>query len=89
MPASQVMALLMGGWLLGISSPVQNAEGEKLRASAIILSVFIVISGTITVFSIHELGQREYRESLIPTMDQGIPRYWQQGKQCKYFDLFE
>jgi O-antigen ligase len=87
MPASQVAGILIGGWLLGLVPASQPANSAR-RVPAVLLALGIFIGGSVTAFSLVEADQRVYRESVIPAMDQKIPRYWQQGKICKYLDDF-
>lgn len=88
MPASQVMGLLIGGWLLGVIPGDKVIRRVNVRNAALILISVLTISGAVTAFSFSELGKREYRETIIAPLDRAVPRYWQQGKQCKYLDKF-
>lgn len=86
MPASQVAGLLVCGWLMGLIEP-SNRTGpsrETLATTAIVAG--LLISATVTWFSYQESAQRESRETLMPPRELGLPRYWQLGKLCKYFD---
>ena len=88
MPASQVMAILIAGWLMG-ALPIKAHQTEPdTKKTAFVVVCALTIALAVTLFSVTELGQREYRESRIALLDQGVPRYWQQGKQCKYFESY-
>ncbi len=86
MPASQVAGVLAGGWLIGgILLPTSNyVRAHSLRRLSV-LTVTTLLCAVIALFAFTEAAQREHRESALPERDQKIPRFWQQGKVCKYF----
>lgn len=89
MPASQVAGALIGGWLMDVSRRHAGAViGRRWPATSVLVSG-LLISLIVTVFSGGEAGKNEFRSTLIPAIDSGIPRYWQQGKLCKYFADFD
>lgn len=88
MPASQVAGILVGGWLMGLTPIEPEAQRAKAALALSTLIATLLIASAASGFSFIEAGKREYREPLIATMDGGIPRYWQQGKLCKYFDRY-
>ena len=63
-------------------------RGRRVASGSFVLAAATLIALASTTFSIHEASQREYRETVLPPIDKGIPRFWQQGKLCKYFDKF-
>lgn len=84
MPASQVTGVLVGGWLLGLMPDRRTRALCSKKTSWLVLTFAVVLGAATTAFSFHEAAQREYREGLIGPLDQKIPRFWQQGKLCKY-----
>ena len=88
MPASQITGILVGGWLMGVAPVEIRAQKLHRIGVAVLIGATLLVSMAATFFSFAEAWQREYRDGMIDRMDQRIPRYFQQGKLCKYFDEF-
>ena len=86
MPSSQVAGILVCGWILGLTKPSDSPSKSSQKIPALLLAFFVLTSAATTMFTVAEFGKREIRELLIAPADQLKPRYWQQGKICKYLD---
>lgn len=84
MPASQVMAFLICGWLLGAQGtglaekPVRNPLAWSLCILALLGSIGIL------GFNVHEIRNMDYRVSNLVDETVANPRYWQYGRACRY-----
>ena len=76
------------GWLVGTLPLDQEESATHNLTASLLLAGMVILSSLTLAFSYKELGQRDYRTSNIPIIDQGVPRYWQEGKQCKYFENY-
>jgi putative inorganic carbon (HCO3(-)) transporter len=88
MPASQVSGLLIAGWLMGLIPAARYSGSPGKAATIIVLTSGLIVCGLVTGFSVIEASKREYRETRLEVADNGIPRFWQQGKICKYLDRY-
>jgi O-antigen ligase len=57
MPASQVAAVLVGGWLLGLNAPASSATNTA-RTGSVILSIALISALALSIFAANELNQR-------------------------------
>jgi O-antigen ligase len=85
MPASQMMAVLVGGWLLGALP--RGRPGAMLSGGAAALAVLglaLALSVAVAAFNVREAAQLEVRTELLRGAGPAQPRYWQNGKSCYY-----
>ncbi len=86
MPASQVAGILVFGWLVGLAFGVQNAQTERTRKhSTAFTTLTVLLAALVTVSAFGELGNRKHSNIVVPSGDSLFPRFWQDGKLCKYF----
>jgi len=81
MPASQVTAVLVCGWLIGALGKGRNAAAAG-RGTALCLTALLA-SLALTAFSAKELGQMEHRLRDYDR-ERASPRFWQYGRVCDY-----
>ncbi len=86
MPASEVTGILISGWLLG-ALPVDSSSGflKPWRNGALVFG--LAISLALLLFAKSEINLHEIRLEQTPSMDQLIPRFWQNGKVCRLYQL--
>ncbi|MEE8338875.1 MAG: O-antigen ligase family protein [Xanthomonadales bacterium] len=91
MPASQVAAVLVCGWLLGsinstetrvIDSPAEDKVFHYRSASTPILIISLMATLMLWLFAIHEIKNMNHYEKQIPAIEWGTPRFWNSGKVC-------
>ena len=83
MPASQIMAVLICGTLLG-SVPLQAEKApRRLRylpaLSGLLLALGVFVTGQ------HELQNPEYAPAATPSSETLHPRMWQNQKACEIY----
>ncbi|NNE06156.1 MAG: O-antigen ligase family protein [Xanthomonadales bacterium] len=90
MPASQMMAVVMCGWLLGLTSGNLPSHREALdkpgltRLTSVIMVAGLVACIALTKFNVSELRQYEARIAELVKAGPVQPRYWQHGRACLY-----
>ncbi len=82
-PASQTVAVLMMGWLLG-SLPTTRLHssgvvGGRLLVSSLTVALVLLLASAV------ELRRLEFRTQQMAPIDTLYPRYWQDGKVCSLF----
>ena len=91
MPASQVSAILICGWLLGTFSPSSataidfSAEHHGVqyrRASILILVTSLTATMVLLTFGSFETMRMGIYQEQLPHADRTQPRFWQLGKVC-------
>ncbi len=91
MPASQVTAILICGWLLGTFSPSSataidfSAEHHGVqfrRASILILVASLTATMVLLTFGSFETMRMGVYQEQLPDADRTTPRFWQTGKVC-------
>ncbi len=91
MPASQMTAVLVCGWLLGTfsagsqSKPALAGTRPELRmsqAGTATLILSLVATLLLTPFAIHELKNMQVYQKQLPSIESARPRFWQTAKVC-------
>ncbi len=91
MPASQVTAILICGWLLGTFSPssataidysAEHGGVQYRRASIFILVASLTATLVLLTFSSFETMRMGVYQQQLPHADRTTPRFWQIGKVC-------
>ena len=91
MPASQVTAILICGWLLGTFSPssataidysAEHGGVQYRRASIFILVASLTATLVLLTFSGFETMRMGVYQQQLPHADRTTPRFWQIGKVC-------
>jgi O-antigen ligase len=87
-PPSQVAAVLVVGWLLGILlSGKKQSPGNKtesLVGSVLVQAVALLIIAVILFFSHSELDELEYRTAYARDYGPTAPGFWVDGRFCEY-----
>jgi O-antigen ligase len=85
MPATQVMAMLVLGWLLGLLNPLQARLGTKTLLTCVLLGACLLCATAIATFSVLEVGSMNHRVAALTELDTpAAPRFWQHGRVCRY-----
>ncbi len=83
MPASQLMAPLAGGWLLGLASRGRGAFRPQVFPG-LVLCAALLAAVAVTVFALREAPQRDARQAGFSQRESNMPRFWQEGRACRY-----
>jgi len=83
MPASQVVGILVCGWLLG-TIPI-GGRFRTSRFSSTLLSAGLAVSLVLLLGSTIEMRKLEYRATQMEKDKMLYPRFWQNGKVCTLF----
>ena len=83
MPSSQLMAALISGWLLGAISfqPIKPIRTVLLNT---ILITGLASSAAIALFGASELQQLNHRLQGFSNTERQMPRFWHEGRVCRY-----
>jgi putative inorganic carbon (HCO3(-)) transporter len=84
MPASQVMTILIGGWMLGTLNIQPTESPVNNRSAVLVLTISFVVAAAVSVFSVSELQKMNLRTSQERTKVLAEPRYWQMGRACNF-----
>ncbi len=93
MPASQVLMVLIAGWILSLSNtPTHQQKNLQQAVRAQQSTLFggtVLVAGTIfslaqLLFIYQELPQLQERTVYSITYGPMVPRFWQDGRACKY-----
>ena len=91
MPASQVTAILICGWLLGTFSPsaataidfsAEHGGVQYRRVSMLILITSLTATMVLWPFGSYEVNRMGLYQEQLPHADWTMPRFWQLGKTC-------
>ena len=92
MPASQVTAILICGWLLGSFSacednltgyPEKHKESQYRYASTLVLTISLASSLVLWHFASQEVKKMHGYKRQLPSIEWVMPRFWQSGKVCR------
>ena len=92
MPASQVTAILICGWLLGTFSPsaatatdssTEHGGVQYRRVSVLILITSLTATMVLWPFGSYEVNRMGLYQERLPHADWTMPRFWQLGKICR------
>lgn len=86
MPASQIAAVLIGGWTLSLSSACPNTSCE-MRTRSPLLLIATLIPCILFLFTVAEIPLLSKRTEYSVNYGQMLPRYWQDGRVCEYLYL--
>ncbi len=91
MPASQITAVLVCGWLLGLFGAGSDSKSAQagfrpgfqinIPGSAVLI-LSLVATGLLTPFAIHELKNMQVYQKQLPSIESARPRFWQTAKVC-------
>ena len=84
MPASQVAAVLVCGWLLGRQPSAGDARAQRRAAGLMACLVVALIAVALNVFNMNEIRHMEARVGALAAAGPAQPRYWQYGRSCRY-----
>ena len=84
MPAGQVMTILVCAWCMGRFSVPETARGKSPSTAVAVLVAGLLLAGTVTAFSISEVGQMNERTRDLRKTTYYMPRYWHYGRSCNY-----
>lgn len=84
MPASQVMAILVCGWLLGMQQAAKCTSSTGKPTAMIMCIIALLGSLGILGFNVQELKEMDFRISKLADQPIAYPRYWQYGRVCQY-----
>ena len=84
MPASQVTAVLICGWVLGALPTTQAQPGTRRRLALLAVITGMVLCLGILAFSIDEIRHIEMRTEALRMAAPASPRFWQDGRVCLY-----
>jgi len=84
MPASQVTAVLICGWLLGALPATHPQPGTRRRLALLAVITGMVLCLGMLAFSIHEIRHIEMRTEALRMAAPASPRFWQDGRVCLY-----
>jgi len=84
MPASQMMAVLVGGWALGALALPSRPYG--IAAARAWCLAGLLMAGGLAVWTLTEWRGLDARSAELRQMAQGNPRFWQYGNVCLYVD---
>jgi len=88
MPAGQALMVLIGGWTLGLTvSPNTPRPGTSRYLTAgnrILLVAGVLLALMQFVFATYEIPRLHERTIYAGTYGPMAPRFWQDGKVCKY-----
>ena len=87
-PSSQVIGILVAGWLLGSlfkkgNSSLATTSTYKSNVAILFLSA-LIISVSVLVFATAEINQLPFRTSYAQYYGPITPRFWQEGRFCEY-----
>ena len=87
-PASQVIGMLVAGWLLGILFDKGNRSFAATTAGgyrALFLSlVGVIVSISVLVFATAEIEKMPFRTAYAQDYGPITPRFWHDGRFCEY-----
>jgi len=83
MPASQTAMILVAGWMLSLTRSSNIVPGKSF-VRPLLLTVAVLFAGGQFVFAIQELPRLTERTVYAETGGPMAPRFWQDGKVCKY-----
>jgi len=83
MPSSQMMAALIGGWLLG-AIPCRTFRLKQPSVLNMILIIGLASSLSIALFGASELHQLNRRLQGFSSTELQMPRFWHEGRVCRY-----
>jgi len=84
MPASQVMAVLICGWLLGLEAHGEAGARPGNTSAFLVCATSLLIALGIFGFNVSEIRQFESRTAQLQKASVANPRYWQHGRSCLY-----
>ena len=83
MPASQVTLILIAGWNLSLLGNTQLPSKNPLSASSVLIAGMLFACANL-VFAAREIPQLPDRTSYSEHYGPMMPRFWQDGRVCKY-----
>jgi len=88
MPASQVLMVLIAGWMLSLAGRTVQSPGSPPQKKPIfgyvILSVGLALIFSQSIFVAREVRQLDVRTAYSKTYGPMVPRFWQNGRICEY-----
>ena len=86
MPASQTVAVLTAGWAIDALRGNASSSAPTSTLLRLTLPLACLISLMVLTLAAIEFENLEANAQLISSGDSKFPRFWQEGKACKYFD---
>lgn len=83
MPVSQVAMILVAGWTLSLLGDASQ-QAQKSAVVSYLLVAGMLLAGAQLVFAVREIPQLAERTRYSKYYGPMMPRFWQNGRVCKY-----